>query len=334
MTVLQLVWFGLLGLGLALFVVTDGADFGIGVLSLGARDEAERSIMFAAIGPMWYANETWLIITGAVLFGAFPLAFGILLSAFYIPATVLVIGLVLRAVSTEFRAHSKNRPLWGALFAAGSILAILAQGFMLGGLLSGLTVANGEFAGGTWDWFNLTSVLVAVGIVGGYLMLGASRMVRRTTGDYEKRYRRVLRNTALVSVGALVCLVAVLPFADSAVSGVWFQPLHILASAVLLAATLFGLAMLLVGVSRDMGERGLYAWAVTTFISATCAAVAAIFPYLVPASVTISQAAAPDETLLFMLVGVGVVLPVIVVYNLWARGVFQGKVRGTDDEEY
>jgi cytochrome d ubiquinol oxidase subunit II len=333
-TILQLAWFGIMALGLGLFVVLDGADLGIGALSLAARDEKERSLMVAAIGPMWYANETWLVIAGAVLFGAFPLAYAILFSSLYIPSMFLLLGLILRAVSTEFRVHSDRKGLWSTAFGIGSLLAILAQGFMLGGLLSGIKVSNGQFAGGPWDWLNPASILVTVGIASGYAMLGASAMVRRTEGEFEKRNRRLLRITAAVSVAMFIAVIAVLPLASPAVSRVWLEPPRPIVSSIFFAGTLLSFALLLASIPRQTSERTLYALGLMVFICASCAVVSAIFPYFIPLSVTIADAAAPSQTLVFMLIGVGVILPIIAVYNLYTRGIFRGKVRGGDEEQY
>jgi cytochrome d ubiquinol oxidase subunit II len=331
---LALAWFGLLAVTLGLFVILDGADLGIGVLSLAARNEKERSIMVAAIGPMWYANETWLVIAGAILFGAFPLAYGALLSSLYIPVMALLFGLVFRAVSIEFRVHSSRKRLWGTIFGAGSALAILAQGFILGGLLSGMEVEGGQFAGSAWDWLNPTSILVAAGIVSGYTMLGAAHMVRRTEGEYQRHYRRLLVVSASASVGAFIAVIAVLPFASPAISRVWIEPPRPYVASVFFAGALLGFIMLLTSARRAASERSPHAWAVVVFICSACAVVSAIFPYFIPLSITIAEAAAPPQTLVFMLAGVGIILPIIAVYNLYARGVFRGKVRGDDEEDY
>lgn len=327
-------WFLLLIFTVALFVILAGADLGIGVLMLVTRDEKERSSMVAAIGPLWYANETWLVIAGAVLFGAFPLAYGLLFSALYIPTMALIFGLIFRAVATEFRVHSARKRLWGNAFGVGSLVAILGQGFVLGGLLSELRVSDGEYVGGAWDWLSAPSIIVAAGMVAGFSMLGAAWVVRRTTGEYLPRTRRILRASAWASAALFIATIVVLPFVSPPISRVWLQPPHPLISAIFFAGTLFGFAMMLRSIPRQTREAAPYAWGVVAFTCATLAVLSAIFPYFVPTSVTIAQAAAPIETLVFMLFGVGAVVPIAIVYNLYARGVFKGKVRGTGEEEY
>ncbi len=134
---LPLLWFFITGLTLVFFIILDGADLGVGVLILGAN-ESRRSALLNAIGPLWYANETWLVIAGAIMFGAFPLAYSVIFSSMYIPAMMLIFGLMFRAVSIEFLDHSQKKSLWGSCLGAGSLIAILGQGFLLGGLLTNI----------------------------------------------------------------------------------------------------------------------------------------------------------------------------------------------------
>jgi cytochrome d ubiquinol oxidase subunit II len=325
--ILVYVWFFLLYGVLFLFVLLDGADLGIGILALGVRREERRSAMMATIGPLWYANETWLVIAGAILFGAFPAAYGLLLSSLYIPAMLLIFGLMLRAVSIEFRPHSERKRLWGTLFAAGSLVAVLGQGFTLGGLLSGLKVQGGSFAGGPWDWINPVGALVAATIVAGYATLGAAYMVRRSEGDFQVFNRRLARASAVAAVALFVSAVVLLPAAQTPFSTVWFKPPQVIAVPVCLAAAFAGFAMLLVSTAKAKGAP-VYPWAVLAFVGAAAAIAAGIFPYFIPFSVTAAEAAATRPTLLFMLAGLAVILPIIAVYSLYVRGVFRGKVHG------
>ena len=325
--VLVYVWFFLLYGVLFLFVLLDGADLGIGILALGVRREERRSAMMATIGPLWYANETWLVIAGAILFGAFPAAYGLLLSSLYIPAMLLIFGLMLRAVSIEFRPHSERKGLWGTLFAAGSLVAVLGQGFILGGLLSGLKVQGGSFAGGPWDWINPVGALVAATIVAGYATLGAAYMVRRSEGEFQAFNRGLARASAVAAVALFVSAVVLLPAAQTPFSTVWFKPPQVIAVPVCLAATLAGFILLLWSTAKAKSVP-VYPWAVLAFVGAAAAVVAGIFPYFIPFAVTAAEAAAAGPTLLFMLAGAAVILPIIAVYSLYVRGVFRGKVHG------
>ncbi len=321
------VWFFLLYSVLFLFVLLDGADLGIGMLALGVRREERRSAMMAIIGPLWYANETWLVIAGAILFGAFPAAYGLLLSSLYIPAMLLIFGLILRAVSIEFRPHSRRKGLWGTLFGAGSLIAVLGQGFILGGLLSGLKVQGGSFAGGPWDWLNPVGTLVAAAIVAGYATLGAAYMVRRSEGEFQAFNRRLARASAIAAVALFCSVVVLLPALKTPFSTVWFRAPQVIAVPVCLAAALAGFVLLLVSTLKAKSAP-VYPWAVLAFVGAAAAIVAGIFPYFIPFALTAVEAAASRPTLLFMLAGVAVILPIIAVYGLYVRGVFRGKVHG------
>jgi cytochrome bd ubiquinol oxidase subunit II len=325
---LPLVWFLLLDLSLLAFLLLDGADLGIGILAIRPTSEDQRSIMLAAIGPLWYANETWLVIAGAILFGAFPRAYGLALSALYVPAMMLIFGLILRAVSIEFRPHAKARRFWGAVFAGGSLLAVAGQGFMLGGVLSGVRVQGELFAGGPWDWLNPLSAVVATGTVLGYAMLGGAYLLRRYEGPFLAGYGRRLRIAAIAALAVFVLSLPLLSLVRTSVSGLWLRPQNLVVVAVLLAGALLGFVMVLRCAARPTKGRNAYPWAVLVFVCVAAAVLAGVFPYIIPPSLSIAAAAASTVTLRFMLIGVAIVLPLIVVYSLYVRRVFRSRVTG------
>ena len=174
---LPLIWAGLIAVSVLLYVVLDGFDLGIGVLFPFARSPGDRDVMMNTIAPVWDGNETWLVLGGGGLLAAFPLAYSVLMPAFYLPVLVMLAGLILRGVAFEFRfrARRRGRTFWTSMFALGSILATFAQGLVLGGFIQGVTVVDGRFAGGTFDWFTPYALLVAFGLVAGYALLGATR---------------------------------------------------------------------------------------------------------------------------------------------------------------
>jgi cytochrome d ubiquinol oxidase subunit II len=325
---LPLVWFLILDLSLLAFLLLDGADLGIGILAFRPASEEQRSAMLAAIGPLWYANETWLVIAGAILFGAFPRAYGLALSALYVPTMMLIFGLIFRAVSIEFRPHAKSRRFWGAVFAAGSLLAVVGQGFMLGSVLNGVRVEDELFAGGPWDWLSPLSAVVAVGTVLGHAMLGGAYLLRRYAGPFLADYRRRLRVAAVATLTVFVLFLALLPLLRTPVSGLWLRPFHLGAVAVLLVGALLGFVMVLRCAARPAKCRHAYPWAVFVFVCVAAAVLAGVFPYIVPPSLSIAAAAASANTLRFMLVGVAIVLPIIVVYSLYVRRVFRARATG------
>jgi cytochrome d ubiquinol oxidase subunit II len=322
MSELPVVWFFLMAFTLVLFIILDGADLGIGVVSLWANKQ-ERSVMMDTIGPLWYANETWLVIAGAILFGAFPLAYSLVLSSLYIPVMLVLFGLIFRAVSTEFMGHSDRKGLWGIIFGCGSLLAIAGQGFVLGGMLSPIKVENGLFAGGPWDWLNVTSITVTAGTVAAYSMLGASYLLGKAEGS-QSHNRKLQRISTSVAFGLFIVSLVLAFVTRGPALYSWAPPRTYAGAFFLLAATL-GFIVLLSHSGARAGDRSSFLWSIVVFLSVAGAIVSAIYPYFIPFSLTIFDAAAPSQTLVFMLFGVGAILPVIIVYNLYTRGVFIGK---------
>jgi cytochrome d ubiquinol oxidase subunit II len=322
---LPLLWYFLLVIPMTLFIVLDGSDLGIGVLSINAG-ESRRSTMLAAIGPLWYANETWLVVAGATLFGAFPLAYGVILSSLYIPVMVLLFGLILRAVSVEFHGHSSRKRLWGLAFGIGCFLAVLGQGFIFGGLLSNLKIEGDSFAGGPWDWLNPGSILVTLGVVAASCTIGAANLVRKTGGVIQKQSRQFLTASASIALASFIAVMAVMMTGHARVSLIWSRPPQVYFVPLFLLIILLGLIMLLVKSRGERGDNVLYVWAVVVFVSTAVAAIGGIFPYFIPFSLSIAQAASPQSSLVFMLFGAGIILPVVIFYNVYIHRVYAGKV--------
>ncbi len=315
------IWFLLLSLTAVLFIMLDGADLGIGFLSLAAS-ESRRTAMLEAIGPLWYANETWLVIAGAILFGAFPLAYGVILSSMYIPVMMILFGLMFRAVSIEFRSHSVQKSFWGYSVGAGSLLAILGQGFLLGGLLTNLSVKDGAFAGGPWDWLSGLSLVITLGVLAGYCMLGSAYLVTRTGGETQARSWLLLRVCALCALTMFAVITILMPVVPTPIYHMWVQSPRIYSVPFFLLAGMLSFIMLISVSSSQKNARATYSWAIIAALSAVGELIAAIFPYFIPFSVSIYDAASSTTSLVFMLYGVGVVLPIIIVYNVYVRRVF------------
>ncbi len=322
---LPLLWYFLLVVTISLFIILDGADLGIGVLSLNAS-ESRRSTMLAAIGPLWYANETWLVVGGATLFGAFPMAYGIILSSLYIPAMMLLFGLIFRAVSIGFRGHSEHKRLWGIAFGIGCLLAIAGQGFIFGGLFSNLKIVEGSFAGGPWDWLNAGSVIITVGVLAAYAMMGAANLVRKTEGAVQIQNRRLLLGSASVALGSFIAVIVMMLLGYVPVSLIWSRQPQVYFVPLFLLVVLFGFIMLLFSSGSKKGDRAPYVWAIVVFLSTAAATIGGIFPYFIPFSLSVAQAASPQASLVFMLFGAGIILPIIIVYNMYVHEVFAGKV--------
>src|ERR1043166_4952632 len=203
---LPLIWAAVIGVAVAMYVILDGFDLGIGILFPFARSEGERDLMTRSIGPYWDGNETWLVLGGAGLFVAFPRAYAVIMPALYLPVTVMLLALVFRGIAFEFRQVSHSKTLWNAAFAAGSTLAAFMQGIILGGLIQGVKVANGAYSGGSFDWATLFALVCGHALVAGYSLLGATWLLVKTEGAVADRARgqaKILLAAVLVFMAAV-----------------------------------------------------------------------------------------------------------------------------------
>jgi cytochrome d ubiquinol oxidase subunit II len=319
-------WAALVGLMLMLYVVLDGFDLGIGILSLFTSKAEDRATMMASIGAFWDANETWLVIAGGALFGAFPSVYGIVLNALYIPIMLMLFGLVFRAVSFGFRAHARHKRPWEVAFGLGSLAAVLGQGFTLGGLLSQIRVGPEGFAGGPWDWLNLLSLPVAMAVGTGYTMIGASYLIAKTEGPVQRHTQWLLRISSVVTLVVIAVLSVLTPLLYDRMSQKWLHAPDLSFMAALGAGAAFSLVMLLLSPVYRKYPLLPFVWSLVMFVLAFGGLAFAIYPYLVPGSITITAAASSPPTLLFMLGGIGPLMPVMLVYNLYLYRVFRGKV--------
>jgi cytochrome bd ubiquinol oxidase subunit II len=320
------VWLGLLGLFLALYVVLDGFDLGVGILSLVSRGNERRNLMVASLSSVWDANETWLVVLGGALFGAFPVAYGIVLNALYLPIVTMILALIFRAVAFEFREHSRNRAVWSLAFGLGSLVAAICQGLALGGLIGGIKVANGGFAGGTLDWLSPFSAIVALGVVFGYVLLGATYLIVKTEGHQQERSIRQAWIAAGLMLGAALFISVWTPLRFPFVAAKWFTApgIYYFALPPLFAA--FASAMLARALYRRFEHAPLF-WSIGIFLASLFGLAASFYPYIVPRAVTANDAAADSLTLAFMLVGIGILTPAMLFYNGYQYLVFRGKAR-------
>src|SRR5256884_3856327 len=204
---LPVIWAAVIGLAVAMYVILDGFDLGVGILFPFAETEKERDQMMNSVAPFWDGNETWLVLGGAGMMVAFPLAYSIILPALYLPVIVMLLALVFRGVAFEFRwIGITSKRHWTFAFAAGSALAAFCQGLVLGGLIQGIKVENGAFAGGAFDWASPFAALCGFGVLAGYALLGATWLVMKTEGAVAERAReqaKLLLVTVLVFMAAV-----------------------------------------------------------------------------------------------------------------------------------
>jgi cytochrome d ubiquinol oxidase subunit II len=341
---LPLIWGFILAIGVMMYVLLDGFDLGVGMLTFVARSDDERNMMTATIEPVWDGNETWLIIGGGGLFAAFPTAYAIIMPAFYLPVLTMLAALIFRGVAFEFR-HKAVRPatrrFWNGAFLGGSATAAFSQGLMLGGMIQGISVEGGAFAGGAFDWLTPFSLLVGLAVVIGYLMLGACWLVLKTEGELFLRARNWARlSLAGVAIAFLAVSLATLAI-DPAVGERWgFSMTHIdfakllpLSPAPL--AGMFFCAWLWRDLSMKPGQGAAPDWrpyllAAGIFLSGYVGLGVSLYPYIVPFEYTLWEAAARDNALAFMLVGAAIMLPVILLYTAFVYRLFWGKVKPGD----
>ncbi len=320
------VWAAIIAFAVLAYVVLDGFDLGIGILFPFFPDAGDRDTMTNTVAPVWDGNETWLVLGGGGLMAVFPLAYATVLPALYVPIILMLLGLIFRGVAFEFRFRTKRwRPVWDWGFALGSGVAGFMQGIALGALVQGIHIANRQYAGGWWDWLTPFSVLTGIAVVVGYALLGACWLNLKTTGHLQERARR---HALRAGIGTLVLIGAVslwTPFLNPIYFTRWFQwPTALFSGLVplLLAGCAFGLWQ---GLRAGRHLQPFLA-ALGLFVLSFAGLGISFYPYIVPGALTIREAAAPDVSLGFLLVGALILVPIILAYTGYAYWVFRGKV--------
>ena len=320
----------LLGLALAfsvvMYVVMDGFDLGVGILFPFAPGEAERGVMINSIAPFWDGNETWLVMGGALLIAAFPLAYATLLPAFYVPLLTMLFALVLRGVAFEFRFRAERfRLVWDWAFAGGSLLAGFCQGVVLGAFINGIPVKGGAFQGGTFDFLGAFAVICGLGLIAGYALLGATWLIYKTGGG-TAAYGRAAARLALPATLGFIAIVSLwTPLAFPWIADRWFGwPNIAFLSPVPLLTGLIAL-----GIWRAIAgggpDRRAFLLSIALFLLAFLGLGISLWPYAVPYHATLWQAASSPPTLAFVGIGTALVMPFVLGYVVFAHWVFRGK---------
>ena len=323
---LTIVWAGIIGFAVFAYVVMDGFDLGIGILfpSFAVGDERDQAMN--SIAPVWDGNETWLVMGGGGLLAAFPLAYAIILPATYPLIIAMLLGLVFRGVAFEFRWRDpRHRPLWDVAFSLGSVVAAVAQGITLGAILQGIHVREDAYAGGWLDWLSPFSLLTGISIVVGYALLGATWLIWKTGGRAQAHARELALWLGIATLALLAAVSVATPFLAYDYWRRWFAlPAVLLTAQVPLLVTITAAAFF--WSIRRRAERLPFLLALALFLLGFVGLGISVYPYAVPRSVTIWDAAAPPGSQMFLLVGAVVIIPVILVYTGWAYWVFRGKV--------
>jgi cytochrome d ubiquinol oxidase subunit II len=319
------IWFFILLFILWVYVVLDGFDLGVGILSLFSRKEAHRATFIRSIVSVWHANQTWLVVLGGVLFGAFPLVYGLALSALYIPIGAMLLGFILRGVSIEFSDAADRKVVWQKLFGLGSLLATLAHGFVLGTLLLGLKMEGDRFIGSVWDWLNPFASLAALDFVVGYSVLGATYLIIKSDGDIKlKAYRMAYISLVflILATSALVLWAAIL---HPVLMRRWFSWPGFFVTTFPLLLVVFAI----IGLFHSLIVKRRYTpfvLSAVVFGLLILSFAAMLYPTVIPPSITLARAAALPLTLKAMLVGIGLLLPIMIIYNVYHYWVFRDKV--------
>ena len=321
------IWTLLLAFTVAYYVLFDGFDLGVGMLYRLAPRAAWRPIIMRSILPVWDGNETWLVLGGLGLLGAFPLAFTIIVPAVYFPIIIMLLALVFRGVAFEFRFKGPlAQRFWNAGFSIGSAIATLAQGVVLGTFIQGFNVSGRQFAGSSLDWVSLFAALTAVSLVFGYGLLGAGWLIMKTDGELQAWSRRAARVCLVAVVLAIVAVSIWTPLLNERVADRWFSLPNLFWLLPIPVLTTLVAISIWVALDRD-NEFWPFLGAVLLFLLSFLGLAVSLWPFVVPYQYTLWQAAADESTQAFLLIGTLLLIPIILVYTAWSYWVFRGKVR-------
>jgi len=325
---LPLLWAVIILFGIMMYVVMDGFDLGIGILFPFLPERGDRDVMMNTVAPVWDGNETWLVLGGAGLLAAFPMAYAAVLSAFYLPIVLMLIGLIFRGVAFEFRfkASDRRRHLWDKAFIGGSVVATFFQGVTLGAYITGIRMSEGAFAGEAFDWLTPFSIFTGLGLIAAYALLGSTWLVMKTEADLQRRMRGLARAAAWAVFAAIVVISIWTPLTHPQIAQRWFTLPNLLWFSpvpVLVAAALYGLLR----AARTESHSGPFVLALALVFLGYTGLGISLWPNIIPPQVSIWDAAAPPQSLGFALVGALLIIPVILAYTAWSYHVFRGKVR-------
>jgi cytochrome d ubiquinol oxidase subunit II len=323
------IWTVILGLGVFFYVLLDGFDLGVGILFGFAPDTPSRNLIMNSIAPIWDGNETWLVLGGVALLAAFPLAFAIIIPAVYFPIAIMLLALVFRGVAFEFRYRdAEHMTFWDHGFSWGSFIATFAQGVVLGAFIQGFKVEGRHFAGSSLDVFTPFSILTGVALLFGYALLGAGWLIIKTEGELQARARRFGR---IAFIGVLLGIGVVslwTPLIDPLIAHRWFSWPNLAYLAPVPIVTALIALYEWQALNGRYGEASPFVAAVGLFLISYLGIGISLWPYIVPRSYTLWDAASAQSTQAFLLIGTLVLLPIILLYTGWSYWVFRGKVRG------
>ena len=323
---LPLIWAAVIAVGVIMYVIMDGFDLGVGILFPWAPRDEDRDVMMNSVAPIWDGNETWLVLGGTSLFAAFPIAYAVLLPAFYLPLLVMLLALIFRGVAFEFRFKSRgNRHWWDRAFTFGSMAATFAQGVVLGSFIQGVEVVDRAFAGSALAWLNPFALFCGLALMSGYAMLGAAWLIGKTVGDLQRWAYAQMRLVSLLTLAAVVLVSLWTPLIHAQIAARWFAwPNTLYLSPVPILVALVGWRLHLAIQRREHWTPFLLTLAL--FVLSYAGLAISLFPYVIPPEITIWDAASPPSSQIFLLSGTIVILPIILTYTFYNYWVFRGKV--------
>lgn len=326
MTVIM-IWTLLLAIAVLVYVVLDGFDLGIGIIYPLLGGESHQDTAMNSVAPVWDGNETWLILAGGGLFAAFPLAYSVIMSALYAPIIAMLIGLILRGVAFEYRSQTRRAKfLWDWSFTVGSLVAAFSQGIVLGALLQGIPVEGRGYAGGWWDWLTPFSLFSGLAITAGYGLLGATWLIMKTDDALQRRARSIAWILAIATMLFIGLFSLWTPFLDPVYMQRWFAWPALLYVIPVPFLVLIAWVSLLRGLN-DHRERQPFLSAIAMYVLCFGGLGISFYPYVVPPMISIWDAASPASSLVFLLIGAGTLIPIILAYTGFTYWVFRGKVR-------
>jgi cytochrome d ubiquinol oxidase subunit II len=312
-----------------MYIVMDGFDLGIGILFPVTRDGHDRDVMVNSVAPVWDGNETWLVLGGAGLFGAFPLAYAVITDALTIPLTLMLIGLIFRGVAFEFRfkATEAHRPFWDKAFLSGSLLATFSQGVVVGAFINGFKVTGRTFSGGALDWLTPFNLFCGVGLVIAYALLGASWLVMKSGEPLQGKMRAAAKKLLLALLVVMGVISLWTPLSHGAIADRWFSmPNLLFFSPVPLLVIALSIWLWRCLGNEEVHRRPFLLTLGLIFLGFSGLGIS-IWPNIIPPDISFWQAAAPPQSQGFMLVGALLIIPIILVYTFWSYYVFRGKIQ-------
>jgi cytochrome d ubiquinol oxidase subunit II len=324
---LPLVFGIIIAIAIFMYVLLDGFDLGIGIIFPFAPTNKCRDQMMNSIAPFWDGNETWLVMGGGGLFAAFPLAYSILLPAFYIPIIAMLIGLIMRGVAFEFRfkASEETKKFWDYIFHFGSLIATFFQGVILGSFVSGINVDGRDFVGLPFDWATSFSIMTGIALVFGYSLLGSTWLIMKTE-NITQDWSRKVASYVLIFVAIFMILVsAIMPFLNDRIFEFWFSEPNIYYLSILPICTAILFLILWHDLKKSKREYRPFLVSIGLFLTGYIGIAISIYPYIIPYKYDIWQASSSSESLSLLLVGVSFLLPIILSYTAYCYFIFRGK---------